>query len=396
VGIFASPSSTPSPEPPSRYRVPHPPIVVVPTRPSPSTTSPQRSQLSHSQPNTPQSLTTPRSHRFGFLDHSQKYSAIYEDSASEKSFVTATSGETESDPGVVAEHDIPSTAELVIYPQDQEPEHVEERERDVQGQPPRSIVGESVLGQSQTEQKMEQQQIQRFSESEDTFNVAPDPRDEYHTVLLPLQKPRGMGTASFMSIASTTVKNESVAADDGVIEETATVIEDDRFIMERWMRTLFYSASGGKELFSTAKEGEQKQYPTSACVLFWVGFVAPWCWLVGGWMPPRDTPFRENEAEDKLKEKVGVGVDGQTVPQGEEWGGLKKWILPDPSSNFKATAKASSTSSTATLCSREVEDGGKTAVDPWIRRCRIASIVGGTILGVGLIAMVIVLAVVMD
>lgn len=113
-------------------------------------------------------------------------------------------------------------------------------------------------------------------------------------------------------------------------------------------------------------------------------------------MPPRDTPFRENETEDKLKEKVGVGVDGQAVPQGEEWGGLKKWILPDPSSNFKATAKTSSTSSTATLCSREVEDGGKTAVDPWIRRCRIASIVGGTILGVGLIAMVIVLAVVMD
>jgi len=167
--------------------------------------------------------------------------------------------------------------------------------------------------------------------------------------------------------------------------------------MERWMKTLFYSASGEKELFSTAKGGEQKLYPSSACVLFWVGFVAPWCWLVGGWMPPRDASLRGNEMkEDQLKEKASMEVDREAVSQGEEGGGLKKWILPDPSSNFRATTRAPEISSTATLCLKELEDARIAVADPWIRRCRIASIVGGTILGLGLITMVIVLAVVTD
>ena len=226
MGIRTPTSSIPSPGPPSSCKTPHPPTVVVPTRPSPSATSPQRSQVS---PNTPQSLTTPRSHRFGYLDHSQKCSAIYEDSASERSFVTANSGETEPGPGIITKHDIPSTAELVIYPQDQEQEqtleHPEEREGDVQERP------SSQKG-------------------------AKGPSSAPAT----LQRPRGAGRMSVMSIASTTVKNESIIGDDGVIEETATVVDDDQFIMERWMKTLFYSTSGGEEFFPTAKGGEQKQH----------------------------------------------------------------------------------------------------------------------------------------
>jgi hypothetical protein len=292
---------------------------------------------------------------------------------------------------------------LVIYPEDQEQtekelERVEGHERDAQKQPSSSNVGESVPEQPQTGQEMEQRRSKGFSESETTFNVAPDFEKGPTTARTSLQKPKGTGRASVMSIASTTVKNESVTGDDGVVEETATVVEDDQFIMERWMKTLFYSASGGKELFSTAKGGERKQQTaSSARVLFWVGFVAPWCWLVGGWMSPRDAPLRENEMkEEKLKEKVSADVDRETVSQGREGGGLKKWILPDPSSSFKATARAPSMSSTTTLCSKEVEEARMAVADPWIRRCRIASMVGGTILGLGLIATVVVLAVVVD
>ena len=391
VGIHTSQSPIPSLEPQRSRRTSHPPIVVVPTRPSTSTTSPQRSRLSHSQPNTPQSLATPRSHRFGFPDHSQKCSAIYEDSASEKSFVTAKSGSTEPGPGLVAKHDIPSTADLVIYPEDRETEYVAGRERDTQDQPSSSRVGESVLGQPGAGQ----QGSRRFSESETTFNVTPGLEKRPSTVPSTLQKPRGAGKASVMSIASTTVKNESVIGDDEVIEETATVVEEDQFIMERWMKTLFYSASGGKELFSTTKGGEQKQPPvSSACVLFWVGFVAPWCWLVGGWMPPRDTPFHEDETKEWKLKKVNVDGDRGAVPRAQEGGGLRKWILPDPSSSFGATARVPSTPSTTTLCSKDIEEARITTVDPWVRRCRIASVAGGATLGLGLVVMVIVLAVV--
>ena len=289
--------------------------------------------------------------------------------------MTAESGRMEPGPGVITKHDIPSTAELIIYPQDREQTEkeskpIEERGREVQELPSSSKVG-------------------------DILNAVPEKRPS--TAHATLQKPKGAGRASVMSIASTTVKNESVTGDDGVVEETATVVEDDQFIMERWMKTLFYSASGRREHFPTAKGGEQKQYPvSSACVLFWVGFVAPWCWLVGGWMPPRDAPSHENGMSDgKLKEKIGVDVGREAVSQGQEGGWFKKWVLPDPSSSFKSTARAPLISSAATLCSKEVEEARTAAVDPWIRRCRIASIVGGTALGLGLIAMVVVLAVVM-
>lgn len=108
-------------------------------------------------------------------------------------------------------------------------------------------------------------------------------------------------------------------------------------------------------------------------------------------MPPRDAPSHENEA--KLKEKVSMDGDREMVPQGEEGGRLKKWIFPDPSSSFKATTRVPLMSSTTTLCPKEVEEGRLAVADPWIRRCRIASIVGGTILGLGLITVAIVLAV---
>lgn len=331
------------------------------------------------------------------MDHSHRYSAIYEDSVSEKSFVTASSGEAEPDPEVITNLDMPSTAQFIIYSQDegqteQEPDHVEEHAQDVQKRPSSSNVAVSVPGQPRTEQEMERNQSKRFSELESIFDAPPDPEKRPSSVPIPPQKPKGIGTASFMSIASTTVKNESVTA-DGAVEETATVVGDEQFITERWMKTLFYSSSGGKEHFSPAKGGERKEYPVSStCVLFWVGFIAPWCWLVGGWMVSGDPSLRENKM--KLKEKVSIDVDREMAPGGGGEGGLKKWILPDPSPSFRATIRTSPMSSAVTVPPKEAEEAGLTVVDPWVRRCRIASIVGGTILGLGLIVMAIVLAVV--
>jgi len=106
-------------------------------------------------------------------------------------------------------------------------------------------------------------------------------------------------------------------------------------------------------------------------------------------MPPRGVSVLE-----KLKGEVDMDVDRETVLRGGDGVGLKKWILPDPSSGFKATARAPSISSTTTFCSKEIEEARLAAADPWVRRCRIASIVGGTTLGLGLIVMAIVMGVV--
>lgn len=310
--------------------------------------------------------------------------------------MTATSGETELGPRITTRHDIPSTANLVVYPEEQmqaeqQPQHVEERERS-----PIFNVATPMPEQSHTERERAQHHNKVFNESEVTFNVTSDSHYGHNPILAAVQRQNRIGTASVMSVGSTTIKNESLMADERVIEETATIVEDESFIMERWMKTLFYSASGGKELFSTTKGGDQKQYPVSStCVLFWVGFIAPWCWLVGGWMPPRDVSVAENEAKYEKLKKTSLATEREVVPQGEDGAGLRKWILPDPSSSFKATARAPSMSSTTTLCPTGIEEARPTMGDPWVRRCRIASIVGGAILVLGLIAMAIVLGVVM-
>lgn len=310
--------------------------------------------------------------------------------------MTAASGETEPGSGIIAKYDIPSTVKFIIYPQDEEqtergPGHVEERVRYVQEQSSNSNVAVPVLERPRTDRGMENRQNKRFSESESTFNVVPGSEKRPNVVPAYSQRPRGTGTASIMSIASTTVKNESIIADDEVTKETATTVEDDRFITERWMKTLFYSSSGGRELFSMARGGERRQYPVSStCVLFWVGFVAPWCWLVGGWMPQRSGSLLGNG----MKKKASVNMDREIVSRGKGRGGLKKWILPDPSSSFKATAGALPTSNTTALSPKEIEEVRLATADPWVRRCRIASVVGGAVLGLGLIAMFIVLAVV--
>lgn len=110
-------------------------------------------------------------------------------------------------------------------------------------------------------------------------------------------------------------------------------------------------------------------------------------------MPLKGASLHENGVKEKLKGRVSTGVGRESVSQGADGGGLKKWILPDPSSSFKTTARAPPLSSAAILCP---EDAGSAVVDPWVRRCRIASIVGGTILGLGLIAMLVVVAAVVD
>jgi len=110
-------------------------------------------------------------------------------------------------------------------------------------------------------------------------------------------------------------------------------------------------------------------------------------------MPQKGTTLNENETKEKLKGKISVDADRGAVSQGQEGGGLRKWVLPDPSSSFGATARAPLMASTTTLCSNDIEEAEMAVADPWVRRCRIASMVGGATLGLGLIVMVVVLAV---
>ena len=293
-------------------------------------------------------------------------------------------------------HGIPSTADSVIYPGDQERARKQSeyaKESNYQGQSSGWSLIISPPELPQIEQEGRQHQINAFSESETTFNINSDSQHGHNSIPVTVQKSHRPGAASVISIGSTTVRNESVIVGDRIVEETATVGEEDNFIMERWTKSLFFSAPGGKELLLTT-EGDQKEHLVSSTrVLFWAGFIAPWCWLVGGWMPYGGASVCENETRyETLKEKISTSMRSEAVSR-EDGAGLKKWVLPDPSSSFKATARAPSTSNDATLYPRENENGRLATADPWVRRCRIASMVGGTVLGLALIVMVIVLGV---
>jgi len=117
---------------------------------------------------------------------------------------------------------------------------------------------------------------------------------------------------------------------------------------------------------------------TRAHILFWLGFVAPWCWLIGGWLPE----FRpKNNGENR----ENVGGAGDVLPTWAEKGGKKYGHgvglghgYPFVSPSLESLGGSSIASSTRAL---KVTPPRQTDVaDPWIYRCRVASGVAAIVL----------------
>ncbi|KAI0267429.1 hypothetical protein BC834DRAFT_968931 [Gloeopeniophorella convolvens] len=58
----------------------------------------------------------------------------------------------------------------------------------------------------------------------------------------------------------------------------------DTFIWRRWTRALSVGSGLSRPSFSAARRAAAARLPPLPVLLFWAGFVAPWCWLVGGWL----------------------------------------------------------------------------------------------------------------
>ena len=56
------------------------------------------------------------------------------------------------------------------------------------------------------------------------------------------------------------------------------------FIWRRWTRGLSLGSSFERPSFSAARRAVVSRLPPLPIVLFWAGFIAPWCWLIGGWL----------------------------------------------------------------------------------------------------------------
>jgi len=56
------------------------------------------------------------------------------------------------------------------------------------------------------------------------------------------------------------------------------------FIWRRWTRGLSLGSSRSRPSFSAARRAVASRLPPLPIILFWAGFIAPWCWLIGGWL----------------------------------------------------------------------------------------------------------------
>lgn len=161
------------------------------------------------------------------------------------------------------------------------------------------------------------------------------------------------------------------------------------YVGRRWTASLSFGSD--LLLFSKSKaEHSDKGKITAACLLFWIGFVAPWCWMIGGWML--------TNAGQTLGEGNGQRIRMPTLPfwnstrkasegaKGQEGYGIGRGYP------FVAPSVNSLTYSANTL-KMGASGAAPKALDPWVFRCRVASVTAGVILLIAFVVAVIVVGV---
>ena len=201
-------------------------------------------------------------------------------------------------------------------------------------------------------------------------------------------------------------RSHSVSSDDSSFNEN---------VEQRWLKGLSF----GSARFAhppPSKGGRAGGRVTHAFVLFWLGFIAPWCWLIGGWLLSGDSegfgtsgPLLPLWHRRRRGMHVAVDIgDGGAVPngkssQGEPRDGLgsEKWRGAIDHKRIKATSwyplLAPSVESLAPpvhkvgwlhRLTRRYRSGGD---DPWVMRCRLAAAMSGVLLfGAFIVAMMFV------
>ncbi|PCH36906.1 hypothetical protein WOLCODRAFT_167192 [Wolfiporia cocos MD-104 SS10] len=163
--------------------------------------------------------------------------------------------------------------------------------------------------------------------------------------------------------------------------------DTESYIHQRWLK----GVSFGSEALVLPSPRRRRAPLSPSCVLFWLGFVAPWCWLIGGWALAQG----EEAAADghplgtrdvlPLYVRRGKRRAGSLPAEreraraaGKKSGALKAWYpLAAPSAESLSPSVQSRVSMTT---ARKLRRGVGETIDPWIRRCRIAAVVSGVVI----------------
>ncbi|KAI1787258.1 hypothetical protein LXA43DRAFT_716232 [Ganoderma leucocontextum] len=185
---------------------------------------------------------------------------------------------------------------------------------------------------------------------------------------------------------------------------------------QRWLKGMSF----GSGRFAHPPPAQAKREVTHAFVLFWAGFVAPWCWLIGGWLLSREgeafepegplLPLWHRRRADRGKHVAVDRGDGDSDHQhhagGVSCGGgahefrgaadhkrtkATSWYPPIAPSVESLAPSTHSRGSAHKLRRHLHGHHGSRGVDPWIARCRVAAAVSGVLIFAGfIVAMVFV------
>lgn len=165
---------------------------------------------------------------------------------------------------------------------------------------------------------------------------------------------------------------------------TSTAVMESR-IQHRWLQGLSFGSVRFPKPDSDAKHGgaDAAWRVTSAFVLFWIGFVAPWCWLIGGWYLSRSG---EMEPEGQYLKTVSLHW-----PRGDHKDVLGLSNTARKERRWWSRHRASKES--LPLSEKHPTHGTpRVTLDPWVRRCRVAAVVSGAVLCVGCVVTLIVVS----
>ncbi|KAF7978759.1 hypothetical protein HWV62_44786 [Athelia sp. TMB] len=150
-------------------------------------------------------------------------------------------------------------------------------------------------------------------------------------------------------------------------------------IGRRWTQNLSFGSD--MHLFAKAKAQKSSwaSKRTPACLLFWVGFVAPWCWIIGGWLLTNSGQTRTDGQNGRFQmpslpfwnsKKAGKGAGGDA---GYGLGRGYPFVAPKVESH------------TSTTFMMKPPFVGALPVDPWVHRCRVAAVTAGIVLFIGFV-----------
>ncbi|KAL4250993.1 hypothetical protein ABKN59_006577 [Abortiporus biennis] len=342
-------------------------------------------KTTRAQPSLPTVIASPRPH----------VSVIYEDSArgSAGSFRTAASAAATSEGSsveLVEEQDI--VRESLGYPEEY---FGSERTSRASGHGEGDGYGEGYGGHSVAEASRSRLGLGlnvpegNYDEVDLTSPLVANPFNDHMnnttTYSLPLSHhPSHMRLAEAAQSqypGSSTLHQTETRSEGHQSTSASTVATVETAIQKRWLKGLSFSSTAENFISIGPKKNNNIN---SACILFWVGFIAPWCWLIGGWYLstsgemkpsgqfldsvrlrwPRDKKHGSlSTTNPYLSTTRTIGRDRTTAMGRVKAQWSKVW---DPLfANSKETLPLSQSTSLAF---------GERRLDPWVARCRVAAI----------------------